>query len=96
MVAHNIETLPDGSRDIVIPTLVPGEQITVSYLYFPPVVVGQVNAGIRCDQGGAHPIPVLLQRQFPAWLNRTTVALILVGLVTIFYLAYVGISAIVR
>lgn len=95
-VVHNIETLPDGSQDIVIPTLVPGEEITISYLYFPPVVVGQVNAGIKCDQGFANQITVLLQRQFPRWFNRTVITLVLVGLVTICYLIYLGVTVIAR
>lgn len=85
---HNVEALPDGSRDIVIPTLVPGEEITVSYLYFPPVTVAQVNAGIKCDQGFAQAIPVLLQRQYPRWLNNVAAALILVGIVSLIYVVY--------
>src|SRR5206468_3645193 len=36
-IAHRTEALPDGTQDIVIPVLVPGEEITVSYLYFPPL-----------------------------------------------------------
>lgn len=95
-VVHNIETLPDGSKDIVIPTLVPGEEITVSYLYFPPVIVGQINAGIKCDQGFANQITVLLQRQYPRWFNRTVITLLLVGVVTVCYLAYIGVMAIAR
>jgi hypothetical protein len=91
-VVHHVETLPDGSQDIVIPTLVPGEEITISYLYFPPIVVGQVNAGIKSDQGFANQITVLLQRQFPLWFNRTVLAFLLMGLVTFFYLIYVGIK----
>lgn len=95
-VVYNIEALPDGSKDIVIPTLVPGEEITVSYLYFPPVIAGQVNAGVKCDQGFANQINVLLQRQFPRWFNRTVIALFLVGIVTVCYLVYVGIMALTR
>jgi hypothetical protein len=45
-VQHHTEDLPSGGREIVIPTLVPGEQIIISYLYFPPVTFDQVNAGI--------------------------------------------------
>ena len=96
IVVHNVETLRDGSQDIVIPTLVPGEEITVSYLYFPPVIVGQVNAGVKCDQGFANQITVLLQRQYPRWFNRTVIALFLVGVVTVAYLIYVGATVIVR
>jgi len=87
-IVYRVESLPDGSRDIVIPTLVPGETITISYLYFPPVFVGQVNAGIKCDQGFAHAIPVLLQRQYPRWFNLMAACLMIIGLVTVLYLIY--------
>ena len=95
-VVHNIEILPDGSKDIVIPTLVPGEEITVSYLYFPPLIARQINAGIKSDHGFANQITVLLQRQYPRWFNRTEMILLLVGVVTICYLIYIGLTAIVR
>lgn len=93
---HNVETLPDGSQDIVIPTLVPGEEITISYLYFPPVTVAQVNAGIKSDQGFAQAIPVLLQRQYSRWFNLTAASLMLVGHVCIVYVLYLGILSVVR
>ena len=85
---HNVVTLPDGSQDVVIPTLVPGEEITISYLYFPPLTFAQVNAGIKCDQGFAQAIPVLLQRQYPPWLNFTSAGLMLAGVVSVLYLLY--------
>ena len=87
-LAYKVEDLPDGSREIVIPTLVPEEEITVSYLYFPPVTFAEINAGIKCDQGFAHAIPVLLQRQYPRWLNATAGILMLIGLVAIVYFFY--------
>ena len=93
---YNVETLPDGSRDIVIPILVAREELTVSYLYFPPVTVAQVNAGIKCDQGLAQQIPVLLQRQYSRWFNSAVAALLLLGLVSAFYLAYRGLLALLR
>lgn len=91
-VVHHVEELTEGSKDIVIPTLVPGEQITLSYLYFPPVTVVQVNAGIKCDQGFANQIPVLLQRQYPRWFNICAAILMLFGIVTFLYLAYYTIA----
>jgi len=96
IIVHHVDTLPDGSKDIVIPTLVPGEEITISYLYFPPVTVNQVNAGIKCDQGFAYPITVLLQRQFPRWLNFITAVLMIAGLIAVVYVVYLGISAAIR
>lgn len=87
-IQHRIETLPNGSREIVIPTLVPGEQIIVSYLYFPPLTFNQINAGIRSNEGFARPIPVLVQRVYPRWFNLLLIALTFIGLVTLLYLAY--------
>jgi hypothetical protein len=91
-VVHHVDTLPNGTKDIVIPTLVPGEEVTISYLYFAPLTVGQVNAGIKFDQGFARPIAVLLQRQYPRWVNVIASALMIVGLVAIIYAAYIGVS----
>ena len=91
-IVYHVETLLDGTKDIVIPALVPNEEITISYLYFPPVTYSQINAGIKCEQGFANAIPVLLQRQYPRWVNRTTALILLVGVIFIAYLLYVGVS----
>lgn len=95
-VVHTVETLPDGTKDIVIPALVPGEQITISYLYFHPVTVDQINAGIKSDQGFSQQIAVLLQRQFPRWVRVVVGILMVTGLVSIVYALYTGISAAVQ
>ena len=85
---HNVETLPNGAKDIVIPSLVPGEQITISYLYFPPLTVSEINSGIKHDQGFAQQIQVLLQRQFPRWFNYTGAFFMLVGVVAALYILF--------
>jgi hypothetical protein len=87
-IQHHVEDLPGSGREIVIPTLIPGEQITVSYLYFAPVTFDQINAGILSNEGFARQIPVLLQRVYPRWLNRTLAALILIGLIWVVYLVF--------
>jgi hypothetical protein len=60
----------------------------VSYIYFPPVTVAQVNAGIKCDQGFANAVPVLLQRQYPRWVTLAARWLMLIGPICIVYLLY--------
>jgi hypothetical protein len=87
-VQYTIQPLPAGGREIVIPALVPKEQITISYLYFPPVTFEQVNSGIKFDDGFAQQIPVLLQRQFPKWINILVGTLMLIGTTTILYFVY--------
>lgn len=58
-VKHSIERNADGSGEIVIPVLVPKEQITVSYLYFPPLLWSQVNTSTKSDDGFAKVINVV-------------------------------------
>lgn len=87
-IQYHVQALASGGSEIVIPSLVPNEQITISYLYFGPQTVSQINAGIKCDQGFAQPIPVILQRQYPSWFNKLVVALFLVGAVSILYVTY--------
>src|SRR5437016_4556420 len=85
-IQHHVEEVPGDGREIVIPTLVPDEEIIISYLYFPPLTFAQINSGITSDEGFARTIRVLLQRQYPPWLQRTVAALVLIGLVTVLYL----------
>ena len=87
-VQHHTQPLPTGGTDIVIPTLVPGELITVSYLYFAPMTAAQINAGIKCDQGIAQAIPVILQRQWPTWWNALAASLFIVGFIAVVYVFY--------
>lgn len=94
--AYTVQTMPDGSRDIVIPAMVPGEWLTISYLYFPPVTWNQVNAGIKFDEGFARQIPVLLQRQVPRWVTVTLTILAFVGLVSVLYAVVLGVRALTR
>lgn len=95
-IAHTVEDVAGGGRDIVIPIMVPSEQITVSYLYVPPLTYSQINAGIKCDQGFAQPIRVLLQKQYPRWVNILVYFLLFVGLLAIIYLLYQLILTIIQ
>jgi hypothetical protein len=94
--AYSIQPMPDGTSDIVIPSIVPGEALTISYLYFPPVTWNQVNAGIKFDEGFARQIPMLLQRQYRRWVTVVSVGLALVGLVAVVYAMIFGIRALTR
>lgn len=82
---YRTETLPGGGVDLVFPTVVPGAQITVSYLYFAPLLVSGVNIGIKHDDGFAKAIPVILQRQFPAWILRLATWSAAIGAITVGY-----------
>lgn len=88
-IEHHVEDLPAGGKEIVFPTLVPKEQITISYLYFPPVTWDQINGPIKSDEGLANIIQVLPTRQYPKWFNRVVVGLMLIGLIAIIYVIFI-------
>lgn len=76
---YKIETNPEGAAEIVIPTLVPKEQVTISYLYFPPTTWNQINAYTKSDEGFAKILNVIPMPQPSTpvlWLARI---LILIG-----------------
>jgi hypothetical protein len=64
---YSVEELPDGRKDILIPTVVPRQQVVISYLYYPPLTWAQVNAGIRSDEGFARPSPTSTSRVMGSW-----------------------------
>src|SRR5947207_4049963 len=59
-VQHTTEDVPGTGRDIVIPTLVPEEQIAINYLYFPPTTWANVTRSVKSDEGHAQVVKVLL------------------------------------
>lgn len=79
-VQHHTERLPNGGVDIVFPSLIQNEQVTISYLYFPPVTYNQVNTAIKSDDGFARPVEVLPTRQYPKWFNVTAAVFFLIGI----------------
>ncbi len=90
-IDYTLVDLPDGVRDIVIPVLLPNEEVTISYLYFPPLIFAGVNAGIRSDEGFAHQVPVLLQRQYPKTWTVIASIFFFIGAISILYLIASGI-----
>jgi hypothetical protein len=58
-VQYSIEKNPEGAMEIVIPVLVPKEQVTISYLYFPPLTVNQINSYTKSDDGLAKIVNII-------------------------------------
>ena len=87
-VKYEIEQLPDGGENIVIPTLIPDEQVTISYLYFPPTTWDKINGPIRSDEGFAKVMQILPTVQAPNWLNHLLAGLALLGLTALIYIVF--------
>jgi hypothetical protein len=84
--AFNRTLLASGGEEITFPILVPGEQVTVSYLYFPPLVFRQINLPIKSDEGMARVIDVLPTPRLSRWRLVLFWMLVIVGAVTSLYL----------
>jgi hypothetical protein len=78
----------DGRVVIVIPTLPPRMQVTLSYLYFPPITFNAINLLISSDEGAARVLNVLPTPQPPRWLRVILWLLIVVGAAAILYGAF--------
>lgn len=86
LVPHRREDLPTGGVALIFPTLAPKEQVTITYLYVPPLVWSGVNAGVRSDDAVAEPIIALTVRKFPQWVYLALGALIYLGVAAATYL----------
>jgi hypothetical protein len=79
--------LAGGGEQITFPVLVPGQEVTVSYLYFPPLLVGQINLPISSDEGMARVLNVLPTPQRSRWVRTIFQVLAFIGAITVVYFA---------
>ena len=84
-IQYNIETLPSGEVDIAIPVLVPEQEITISYLYYPPTTWDQINGAVKSDEGSARVLTVFPAVRHPTWVNALASGLMLVGMLALLY-----------
>ncbi|KKK48481.1 hypothetical protein LCGC14_3144670, partial [marine sediment metagenome] len=59
-ITYEVNVLPGDGAEITIPTLVPKEEVIISYLYFPPITYGQILTTVKSDEGSAKIINVWL------------------------------------
>lgn len=81
-VKYEISDLPTGGWEILIPTIVPNEQIQISYLYLPPLTVQNFNTTAKSDDAFAQALNVLPTPQPPRWAKATA-----------YFFVYAGIAA---
>lgn len=84
-IQHSIDRNPDDSGEIVIPVLVPQEQVTVSYLYFPPLLWNQINLSTKSDEGFAKIVNVIPMPQPSKTVLGAVWALMFLGASLLFY-----------
>ena len=84
-LAHNIIKGPENSAEIIIPTLVSGEQISISYLYFPPDLWSQVHSYCKSDEMAAKYINIIPTAQLNKLQLTALWTLLFIGASTIAY-----------
>lgn len=87
-VEYHVQNLSSGGTEIVFPTLVQNEQVSISYLYFPPVVFSQIHAGIRHSNGFATEVAALPTPQYPPWMRKGLWVLLILGIIAFFYIMF--------
>lgn len=88
IINHHVEDLPGGGKEIVFPNLVPKKQVTISYLYHPPLTWNQINTHVESDEGTAKVIEVLLIPRISKWLQKLIIILTLTGATAVIYIIY--------
>jgi hypothetical protein len=91
-VQPTIVDLQGGGKEILFPVLVPGEQITIQYLYFPPLQWQQINTHTKSDEGYAKILTVLPTPQPSRPVRYAAWGLLFVGVVAVLYLLFVLIT----
>lgn len=84
-LAHEVVRGAGNSAEIIIPTLVPGEQINISYLYFPPDVWSQVHSYCKSDEMAAKYINVIPAAQLNKIQLSIIWTLLFIGATTLVY-----------
>jgi hypothetical protein len=87
-IEHSVKELPGGQKEIVIPKLIPKKQITITYLYFPPLTWEKVNTHLESDVGSIKVLNVLPTVQPPKWLLIIIWLLIGYGVIAVLYTLY--------
>lgn len=94
-LSHTVLESTNGSAEIVIPTLVPNEQVSISYLYFPPLTWNQVNSYTKSDEGLASVINAIPTPQPPRFVVAIFWLLMFLGASTLVYWAVLFIARMV-
>lgn len=79
-LSYQVTSTSNNGAEILIPTLVPSEQITISYLYFHPLYVNLIHSYTKCDEGLAKFVDITIIEQPKKVLIITMWLLMVIGL----------------
>ena len=95
LLSYKVIESTNGSAEILIPTLVPNEKVSISYLYFPPLLWNQVNSYTKSDEGFASVINAIPTPQPPRFVVALVWLLMFLGASTLVYWAVLFVARMV-
>lgn len=84
-IEFTVRDLPGGQKEIVIPKLIPKKEVTITYLYIPPLTWDKINSHLESDDGQIQVVKVLPTVQIPRWTIRLLWFLISYGFIAFLY-----------
>lgn len=83
-IRHELTRQGDGA-EILFPVLVPGEQVTISYLYFAPLTWDRIQGWVKCDEGMARAVNVIPSTPLPKGVRWLLAIFTFIGASTVVY-----------
>ena len=72
--------------ELVFDTLAPKEQVTIAYLYSPPLSYSDIHTAVKSDGGLANVLPITTYtRVYPAWVRSLTSCFLAIGVATVVF-----------
>jgi hypothetical protein len=84
-VSYQIIGATGGTAEILIPALVPGEELAISYLYFPPVLYTGIHSYTKSDEGFAKVVNAIPTPQPTKLAKVIVLGLMFIGACSIVY-----------
>jgi hypothetical protein len=85
-----VSGLPDGGQEIIIPLLAPEQQVTISYIYPPPLSRKEINTYVKSEAGPSKLLNVLPLSQYSGWVSFIGVQFTEIALIAAFlYWAFI-------
>ena len=84
-VKYEVLDLQSGGKELLFSILVPNEEITISYIYYPPITFQNINSYVKSDEGFARIINVIPSPNLPFWQKAISYILLFIGTSTVIY-----------
>ena len=95
-IAYSIDKTPQGGLIIRIPSLLPKQALTISYLYTYPFQINQIHNYVKSDEVAGEAISILYVRQTPKWAARALIFFGILGLVYLVQILWLGFQYLVK